>query len=57
MSQELKHTITIGFTLVEADTLDELSDKINKELSESEGTVKRYYAAVLKTSKSTQGIE
>lgn len=57
MSQELKHTVTIGFTLVEADTLDELSDKINKELSEGEGQVKRYYAAVVKTSKSPKGIE
>ena len=57
MAQELKHTVTIGFTLVEADTLEELSDKINKELSEGECKVKRYYAAIMKASKSTQGIE
>ncbi len=57
MSRELKHTVNIDFTVVEADTLKELSEKISKATSESGGKVKRLFALVVKTSNVPQGIE
>lgn len=56
MSQELKHTVEMDFTVVKADTLEELSDKINKELYDSGVKVKHFYALLMKTTKSTKGI-
>ena len=49
MSQELGYTIEVSLSVLEADTLKELSEKLSKAKSGG-GEVKRVFALVVKTS-------
>jgi len=49
MSQELDYTIEVGLSVLDADTLEGLSEKLSKAESEG-GEVKRVFALVVKTS-------